>query len=173
MSANKRTSDTDMETASPDPLSEIVGRVDLKHEEQGEWFGHVPEDGKIGPNQIEGYLAKLVDENGNGLARVQVRSRFTKAYTKAEEAKSLQAVRLQGKKRAAFQRRMVAELTARHCVADWEFTDRNGHEIPFSSELCERLLVEPEFRHHREFIHIAIGTLQGDIEQIHEEDQGN
>ena len=67
------------------PTPDIIGVVDTKREEEGEWFTHPDEHSVAGPTHVDGFRDILLDANGNGLRGVHVRSRFTSDYRKAEQ----------------------------------------------------------------------------------------
>ncbi len=159
-----------------DALGDIPGLVDTKHEEEGEWFEHAPDpdsEEPTRPNQIDGFRHLLMDANGNGLRRILVRSRYTKAYQREEASVQARAVRMSPEKRQKFVRREVASLTAKHCIGDWDFTDRQGVQIPCSREMAERVMSDGRLRHHASFATLAVAMLQGDIERVVEADRGN
>lgn len=165
------------ETTLPqhDPLADVPGAVDTKHEEEGEWFEHADPDSldDPGPNQIEDLYSKLLDENGNGLRRVHVRSSYTKDFERVERQIHQRAAKLGKKKRDEFIARERRKAMGRKCIVAWEFTDKHGNEVPLTAQTAEAIMTEPKFRHHRNFIVIAIGKLTGDIEDAAEEDRGN
>lgn len=159
-----------------DPLGDVQGVVDTKYEAEGDWFEHTPDprsEEPERPNQIDGFRNLLLDADGNGLRRVKVRGRETPDYEAASAKLQTRLLRMNGAARAEFSRTQQRRLDAKHCLLDWEFTNRAGEPIPFSPELAERVMLERRFRHHRNFVQIAIATLQGDIEQVAEEDRGN
>lgn len=162
-----------MSESGLESLRNVAGRVDLKREDEGEWFEPIPDDGKMGPNQVEVLRSLLVDADGNGLKRVKVRGRSTKDYEQAERDINRQLIRLSSKKRADMQRGVLDGLTADHCVMDWEFTDRHGNEIPCSKETIRAVLEDRELRNHRALIYLAIQALEEDASAVAEEDLGN
>ena len=159
--------------ASIDPLANVAGKIDTKREEEGDWFTHPPENGIAGPNHVDGHRHLIMDAAGNGMRAVLVRSRFTDEYRRAEEKYQNRAIRISQGKRIAFTRQATIDLTVRCCLVDWDFTSRGGDPIPFDRELAHRLMTEPDFRHHADFIALAVAKLQGDLEETLEDDEGN
>ena len=171
------------EVVSIDPLAGVIGQVDVKLEEEGDWFFHAPEivEGddddiekpirQLKPNEIEGFRHLLLDANGNGLRSVKVRGRFTSDYEKAEDKLSEKVIGLKRSKRMAFNRKAVKKLTADHCIVEWDFTNVDGVQIPCTPAIRNRIMNEKKFRHHRHFINLAVGKLQKELDDIIEEDE--
>jgi len=175
------------------PSFEIPGTVDTKFETDGEWFYHAPpidfddaaadDDASredrlrpIAPNEIDGYRHLLLDKNGNGLRAVQVCSRYTNAYERAEKPYLARAGRIRGTaKRTLFVAQYTDALTGEICVLDWDLTDAKGNAIPINApgarQLAIDFMTEPRYRRHKEFINIAVATHQGDLERAAEHDQ--
>lgn len=158
-----------------DPLADIHGAVDLKYEEEGDWFEHADPEGlrPTGPNQIEDFYDRLVDRNGNGLRRVKVRSRYLAEVREAERRIDRLAARKPKAKRDEYTEIAKAAVLGRHCVLDWDFTDRQGNSIPCEPEIVERIMREEQYRYHRLFLVLAVGKLTTDIGEVVEEDRGN
>lgn len=157
-------------------LPQLPGEIDEKYEADGAWFGHSPHpdsDQPIQHNQIDGYRHLLLDENGNGLQEVKVCGRSTKQYEKEAARIRNRSYRMPQQDRDTFRERQGRVLDAKLCVLDWKCTDVNGNPVPCTQEMAHAFLTLPRFRHHRDFIQIAIGTLQGDIASAAEEDRGN
>ena len=176
--SSKRTVEDPIEDApevkESKPVFDIPGVVDTKHEDEGDWFEHPTADTvELAPNQIDNFAAVLLDENGNGLRRVKVRSMFTSDFERGERAMLTRAARMSQKKRAAFEKDARFRLMAKHCVSDWEFTQRDGSPIPCTPENVETFMVAPEYRNYRGFIMAAVMKLQGDYQEASEEDRGN
>jgi len=153
---------------------DVPGLVDTKLEADGERYEHAPE-GKIpGPNQIPGYRDQLIDENGNGLKSVLVRSRFTKDYERAEKRATAAGLYITSEeKRVERNIDTTRALTAKFCVVDWEFTQRDGSAIECTLENREYVLSEPAFRRYADFIYDAVRRLQNKTAERVEADQGN
>lgn len=169
-------SDENVNGKGPDPLADVFGMVDTELEENGEWFGHPPIDSEtVGPNEIEGSRASLLDGNGNGLRRVFVHSTYIKAFQDDQAAAHKRALNgfRPGKERDKFLEEMRVKLIAKHCVTDWDFTNRAGEQIPITPQLVARIFTDQKFRHHRAFIQAAIFTHQGELQRAVEEDSGN
>ncbi len=145
-------------------LLNVPGVVDTKLEEAGDWFDH---------ERVPGSEHLLLDDNGNGLKAVKVCSRFTSSYREAERKAEEKILRRPRSKRSLYRTESIMELTGRHCVLDWDFTDRDGNAIPFSTETAVNLMTDSSYRHYKDFILMAVATLQGEVEEIKEEDEGN
>ena len=150
-------------------LTNVPGMVDTKREAEGDWFDH---------EKIEGFIDVLVNEEGYGLLAVKVCSRFTAAYRRQEQEVHASAINKPTKERLGYITDEVAKLNAKNCVVDWEFTDNDGKEIPFSLEVVDQIYnSEGEkgiliYRFHRAFIESAIAELHTKVERQREEDEG-
>jgi hypothetical protein len=150
-------------------LGNVPGMVDTKREAEGAWYDH---------DAIDGFKEALVNSDGYGLLAVKVCSRFTSAYRKKEQEVHSQALNKASKERLGYITDEVARLNAANCVVDWDFTDNDGQEIPFSVESVSTLYTKEGekgiqlYRFHRAFIEAAIAALHVDVEKQQEEDSG-
>jgi hypothetical protein len=156
---------------TPLVLPNVPGLVDVKLEEEGVWFSHAPEEGEPGEYEIEGFQHNLLDEKGNGLKRLQVTSRHTKAYENAEDRRQTRLIRTKKNKRIRMNRIVTEELTGQICIKNWEWTDTEGNDIPFDRRLAVAMMTRPEMRHHKLFAHSCVMKLQGEMDDVAEEDE--
>lgn len=157
-----------------DPLADVVGAVDVKLEEEGEWFKHADlSRAETAPDEIDGFRHLLLDAEGNGLRRVKVRSKHSKAFKADARNVQLRSMRMPQKQRGEFEDNATNELIAKHCLMDWDFTNRLGQPVPFDQALAERVMREEKFRHHRNFIAMALAAHEGVIARTLQDDSGN
>lgn len=155
----------------PVVIPNVPGLVDAKFEEEGQWYGHAPEEGDAGEFEIEGFAHNLLDEKGNGLKRIKVTSRYTNAYEHAEDRRQGKLLQTKKNKRIRMNRIITEELTGKICIQDWEWTDVDGNEVPFSRGLAVAMMTRKELRHHKLFAHASVMKLQGEIDDAVEEDE--
>lgn len=163
-------------TPVADLLSDVAGKIDVKLEEEGEWFSHPPEAAEsVAPNEIDHFRSLLIDENGTGLHRVKVCSRhLSQGYQDEIKALSTRTFRMSEKRKAKVLAETEPKILWRHCLVDWDFTNRNGEPIPCTEEFKLAVMVESKaFRHHRNFITAALLTHEGAIARTLEADEGN
>lgn len=161
--------------SSADLLGEVPGAVDTKFEDEGAWYEHADPHSidDPAPNQIPNLYHKLVDANGNGLRRVHVRSRYTKDFERAERKIHRRAAQMKPSHRDEFIEMARRKAMGRHCIVNWDFTDKSGAEIPCNAQTAEAVMTSPKLRNHYVFAMLAIGKLTGDVDEGAEEDRGN
>lgn len=153
---------------------DIAGEVDLKLEEEGAWFEHTPDDViDPEPHQIDGFKHLLVDANGTGLHRVKVCSTFVSSYQNALRDANQRLLRFRGAKRRELEEKARMELIGKHCLLDWELTDREGNAVPLTKELSQLIMTEPKYRNHRNFIVVCVASVQEEQGDTIQDDAGN
>ena len=137
--------------------------IDVEREEEGAWFSS--KDLPTAPEVP-------------GLLRVKVCSQFTETYQKDVRKIQTKAVRMSQSKRMEWVAEEIRKLAPKHLVMDWEMVDGDGNKVPFGAALCKRLYLGPEgkpnpARRFVQFVDEAVSALQGDLEDVLEEDEGN
>lgn len=149
-------------SAKPDPFANVPGRTDLDRQEAGEWFGH---------EQIPGF-SSILDREGHGLRRVEVRGRQTRDYEEAIDRITIQSLRMDAEERYRFSLDQNPRAMAKHCVVSWDWTTADGQEIPCTHENKLRVFQDKSLADHANFIVAAIQVIEGRVRAVVEEDEG-
>jgi hypothetical protein len=131
---------------------EFSFEVDVKKEAEGEWFE---------PDQLV------------GAGRIKVRSKFTPGWKQAFRDLIVQAQRKKAKDRAKFIEDGTRIMLWEHVLVNWELKDKDGNDVPFSSELAKRFMTDDKYRPFQEAVDWAADECGKAYEERDEEDEKN
>ena len=151
---------------------DVPGLIDVKYEEDGDWFEHAFPTDKPSRNKLVGFR-KLLDEDGNGLKRVKVRSSHSKPYTDAIDRITRQMMKMTKAEAAEYEPIANRRAFCEHLLMDWDFVQRDGQVIESTMENKMAVMEDNRYRDYQRFIRAAVLVIQGDYDQSIEDDEGN
>ena len=159
MTEKKKSEVTVVPKAAASIIPELGFEKDVKREYEGDWFAL--EDIPSRHPRLDGIVL-----------RVKVRSRHTKEYRRAEMTMQTKALRKREVERVEYGLQETKRLTAKYCLIDWELIDVRGELIDFSEERAMEMMTNMKYREFADFVYECIAVLQGDLDDVMEEDEG-
>src|SRR5262245_12290538 len=130
--------------------------VDPNRVENGAWVSDIPE--------LQGLRLKVRGNNNADWRRLQ--ARLLDAVPRKK--------RMGGRVDPEEQDRIISSCLLSTCLLDWEgLEDEEGQPIPFSKQMAQKLLTEPEYRRFRDGVIWASNVVADPLESDVEDTAGN
>lgn len=135
-------------------MSELA--LDAERQENGAWVDEIPE--------VEGLRLKVRGQLNVDWRRLQ--ARLMDAVPRKK--------RVGGRLDPDEQDRIMSSCLLNACLLDWEgLEDDEGNAIPYSKQMAQKLLTEPEFRRFRDSVVWAASIVADHAQADQEEASGN